>query len=158
MRLSVRWQLVLVLVTLSLVPMGLSGVAAYRSARGALDQSIRFNLESLAVQTEERLERLILDRQASLRGWSQLRFIQDFIHVQSCQWDFGSWNKVKIFFMVLVKIIGKVRQLTRAEDGRGLDHEGKILLRVTLADMKIKHERDQGPLQARTWSIQYIKT
>jgi methyl-accepting chemotaxis protein len=77
MRLSVRWQLVLVLVTLSLVPMGLSGVAAYRSARGALDQSIRFNLESLAVQTEERLERLILDRQASLRGWSQLRMIQD---------------------------------------------------------------------------------
>ena len=77
MRLSVRWQLVLVLVTLSLVPMAISGVAAYRSARGALDQSIRFNLESLAVQTEERLERLLLDRQVSLRGWSQLRLIQD---------------------------------------------------------------------------------
>jgi methyl-accepting chemotaxis protein len=77
MRLSVRWQLVLVLVTLSLVPMTLSGVAAYRSARGALDQSIRFNLESLATQTEERLERMILDRQASLNGWSQLRLIQD---------------------------------------------------------------------------------
>ena len=55
----------------------MSGIAAYRSARGALDQSIRFNLESLAVQTEERLERLMLDRQASLRGWSQLRLIQD---------------------------------------------------------------------------------
>jgi methyl-accepting chemotaxis protein len=77
MRLSVRWQLVLVLVTLSVVPMAVSGVAAYRSARGALDQSIRFNLESLAVQTEERLERLLLDRQVSLRGWSQLRLIQD---------------------------------------------------------------------------------
>jgi HAMP domain-containing protein len=77
MRLSVRWQLVLVLVTLSLVPMAISGFAAYRSARGALDQSIRFNLESLAVQTEERLERLLLDRQVSLRGWSQLRLIQD---------------------------------------------------------------------------------
>ena len=77
MRLSVRWQLVLVLVTLSLVPMALSGVAAYRSSRGALDQSIRFNLESLAIQTEERLERLLLDRQVSLRGWSQLRLIQD---------------------------------------------------------------------------------
>jgi methyl-accepting chemotaxis protein len=77
MRLSVRWQLVLVLVTLSLVPMAVSGFAAYRSARGALDQSIRFNLESLAVQTEERLERLLLDRQVSLRGWSQLRLIQD---------------------------------------------------------------------------------
>src|SRR5688572_11659784 len=77
MRLSVRWQLVLVLVTLSLVPMAVSGVAAYRSARGALDQSIRFNLESLAVQTEERLVRLLLDRQVSLRGWSQTRLIQD---------------------------------------------------------------------------------
>ena len=77
MRLSVRWQLVVVLVALSLVPMALSGVAAYRIARGALDQSIRFNLESLAVQTEERLELLLLDRQESLRGWSQLRLIQD---------------------------------------------------------------------------------
>jgi methyl-accepting chemotaxis protein len=77
MKLSVRWQLVLVLVTLSLLPMALSGVAAYRSSRDALDQSIRFNLESLAVQTEERLERLLLDRQVSLRGWSQLRLIQD---------------------------------------------------------------------------------
>ena len=77
MRLSVRWQLVLVLVTLSLLPMTVSGVAAYRSARGALDQSIRFNLESLATQTEERLERMILDRQAGLNGWSQLRLIQD---------------------------------------------------------------------------------
>ena len=77
MRLSVRWQLVVVLVTLSLVPMALSGVAAYRTARGALDQSIRFNLESLAVQTEERLELLLLDRQVSLYGWSQLRLIQD---------------------------------------------------------------------------------
>lgn len=77
MRLSVRWQLVLVLVTLSLLPMALSGVAAYRSSRGALDQSIRFNLESLAIQTEERLERLLLDRQVSLRGWSQLRAMQD---------------------------------------------------------------------------------
>jgi methyl-accepting chemotaxis protein len=77
MRLSVRWQLVLVLVALSLVPMALSGVAAYRIARSALDQSIRFNLESLAVQTEERLELLLLDRQVSLRGWSQLRLIQD---------------------------------------------------------------------------------
>ena len=61
------------LVTLSLLPMALSGFAAYRSSRGALDQSIRFNLESLAVQTEERLERLLLDRQVSLRGWSQTR-------------------------------------------------------------------------------------
>jgi methyl-accepting chemotaxis protein len=77
MRLSVRWQLVVVLVALSLVPMALSGVAAYRIARGALDQSIRFNLESLAVQTEERLELLLLDRQESLRGWSELRLIQD---------------------------------------------------------------------------------
>ncbi len=77
MRLSVRWQLVVVLVTFSLLPMAVTGVAAYRSARGALDQSIRFNLETLAAQTEERLERLLLDRQLSLRGWSQLRLIQD---------------------------------------------------------------------------------
>ncbi len=77
MRLNVRWQLAVVLVTLSLLPMAVTGIVAYRSARGALDQSIRFNLETLASQTEERLERLLLDRQVSLRGWSQLRLIQD---------------------------------------------------------------------------------
>lgn len=77
MRLSVRWHLVLVLVTLSLVPMAVTGVAAYRTARGALDQSIRFNLETLASLTEEKLDRLLLDRMSSLRGWSQLGLIQD---------------------------------------------------------------------------------
>jgi methyl-accepting chemotaxis protein len=75
--LSVRWHLVLVLVSLSLLPMAVTGVAAYRSARGALDQSIRFNLETLASQSEEKLERLLIERQSSLRGWSQLRLIQD---------------------------------------------------------------------------------
>ena len=60
MRLNVRWQLAVVLVTLSLLPMAVTGFVAYRSARGALDQSIRFNLETLASQTEERLERLLL--------------------------------------------------------------------------------------------------
>ena len=77
MRLSIRWQLAVVSVTLSLLPIAVTGVVAYRSARGALDQSIRFNLETLASQTDEKLERLLLDRQQSLRGWSQLRLIQD---------------------------------------------------------------------------------
>ena len=77
MRLSVRWQLVLVLVTLSLVPMALV-------RRGRLPQRARrarpehpFQPRKPRVQTEERLERLLLDRQVSLRGWSQLRLIQD---------------------------------------------------------------------------------
>lgn len=77
MRLSIRWHLALVSVALSLLPMAATGFIAYRSARGALEQSIRFNLATLASQTDEKLERLLLDRQQSLRGWSQLRLIQD---------------------------------------------------------------------------------
>ncbi len=63
MRLSIRWQLALVSVTLSLLPIVGIGFFAYRSARGALEQSIRFNLATLASQTDEKLERLLLDRQ-----------------------------------------------------------------------------------------------
>jgi methyl-accepting chemotaxis protein len=77
MRLSIRWQLAAVSVALSLLPLAVTGVVAYRIARGALEQSIRFNLETLASQSDEKLERLLLDRQQSLRGWSQLRLIQD---------------------------------------------------------------------------------
>ena len=42
-----------------------------------LEQSLRFNLETLASQSDEKLGRLLLDRQQTLRGWSQLRLIQD---------------------------------------------------------------------------------
>ena len=68
MRLSIRWQLALVSVALSLLPMAITGVIAYRSARGALEERIRFNLETLASLTAEKLERLLLDRHQNLRG------------------------------------------------------------------------------------------
>ena len=77
MRLSIRWQLALVSVALALLPMAIIGVIAYRSARGALEERIRFNLETLASLTAEKLDRLLLDRQQNLRGLSQLGFVQD---------------------------------------------------------------------------------
>ena len=77
MRLSIRWQLALVSVALALLPMAITGVIAYRSARGALEERIRFNLETLASLTAEKLDRLLLDRQQNLRGLSQLGFVQD---------------------------------------------------------------------------------
>jgi len=77
MRLSIRWQLALVSVALSVLPMAVTGIIAYRSARGALEERIRFNLETLASLTAEKLERLLLDRQQNLRGLSQLGFVQD---------------------------------------------------------------------------------
>src|SRR5262245_53525069 len=77
MRLSIRWQLALVSVALSLLPIVFVGVIAYRSARGALEERIRFNLETLATQTSERTNRLLQDRQQNLRVWSQLGFMQD---------------------------------------------------------------------------------
>jgi methyl-accepting chemotaxis protein len=77
MRLSIRWQLALVSVALSLLPMAVTGIIAYRSARGALEERIRFNLETLSSLTAEKLERLLLDRQQNLRGLSQVGFIQD---------------------------------------------------------------------------------
>ena len=77
MRLSIRWQLALVSVALSLLPIALAGILAYRSARGALEERIQFNLETLASLSAEKLQRLLLDRHQALRGWSQLGFLQD---------------------------------------------------------------------------------
>src|SRR5882672_2826636 len=77
MRLSIKWQLALVSVALSLLLIVVVGVVAYRSARGALEDRIRFNLETLASQTDEKLNRLLLDRQQNLKVWSQLGFMRD---------------------------------------------------------------------------------
>jgi methyl-accepting chemotaxis protein len=77
MRLTIRGQLALVSVALSLLPIAVAGVIAYYSARGALEERIQFNLETLASLSAEKLQRLLLDRHQGVRGWSQLGFIQD---------------------------------------------------------------------------------
>ena len=77
MKLNIRWQLALVSVALSLLPIAVVGVLAYRIARGALEERIRFNLETLALQSDEKLERLLLDQHQNLSVWSQLGFIRD---------------------------------------------------------------------------------
>ena len=77
MRLSIRWQLALVSVVLSLVPIAVTGFIGYRTARAALEERIRFNLESLSTLTDEKLERLLLDRYQNLTGRAQLGFVQD---------------------------------------------------------------------------------
>jgi methyl-accepting chemotaxis protein len=77
LRLNIRWQLALVTVALSLLPIAVVGVLAYRIARGALEERIRFNLETLARQSDEKLERLLLDQHQNLAVWSQLGFIRD---------------------------------------------------------------------------------
>ena len=66
LRLNIRWQLALVSVALSLLPIVLVGVLAYRIARTALEERIRFNLETLAVQSDEKIERLLLDQHQNL--------------------------------------------------------------------------------------------
>ena len=68
LKLNIRWQLALVSVALSLLPIAVVGVLAYRIARGALEERIRFNLETLALQSDEKLERLLLDQHQNLRG------------------------------------------------------------------------------------------
>jgi methyl-accepting chemotaxis protein len=77
MKLNIRWQLALVSVALSLVPIVIVGIFAYQIARGALEERIRLNLETLAVQSDEKLERLLLDHHQNLAVWSQLGFIRD---------------------------------------------------------------------------------
>src|SRR4029453_8297472 len=77
LKLNIRWQLALVSVALSLVPIAVGGVLAYQIARGALEERIRLNLETLAVQSDEKLERLLLDHHQNLAVWSQLGFIRD---------------------------------------------------------------------------------
>ena len=54
MRLSIKWQLAAVSVALSLLPLAVTGLVAYRIARGALEQSIRFNLDTPASQSDEK--------------------------------------------------------------------------------------------------------
>ena len=77
LKLNIRWQLALVSVALSLLPIAVVGILAYRIARGALEERIRMNLETLAVQSDEKLERLLLDQHQNLAVWSQLGFIRD---------------------------------------------------------------------------------
>ena len=79
LKLNIRWQLALVSVALALLPIAIVGVIAYRTARVALQERISFNLQTLASQSDERLERLLLDRQQNLTVWSQLGFIRDDI-------------------------------------------------------------------------------
>ena len=77
LKLNIRWQLALVCVALSLIPIAVVGILAYQIARGALEERIGFNLESLALQSDEKLERLLLDQYQNLAVWSQLGFIRD---------------------------------------------------------------------------------
>ena len=77
LKLSIRWQLALVSVALSLLPIAVVGVVAYAIARDALEERIRFNLETLAFQSDEKLERLLQDQHQNLAVWSQLGFIRD---------------------------------------------------------------------------------
>ena len=77
LKLNIRWQLALVSVALSLLPIAVVGVLAYRIARGALEERIRMNLETLALQSDEKLERLLLDQHQNLAVWSQLGFVRD---------------------------------------------------------------------------------
>ena len=77
LKLNIRWQLALVSVALSLLPIAVVGILAYQIARGALEERIRLNLQTLAVQSDEKLERLLLDHHQNLAVWSQLGFIRD---------------------------------------------------------------------------------
>ena len=63
MKLNIRWQLAIVSVALALLPISIVGCIGYRTARVALQERISFNLQTLASQSDERLERLLLDRQ-----------------------------------------------------------------------------------------------
>ena len=77
LKLNIRWQLALVSVALSVLPIVVVGILAYQIARDALEERIRLNLETLAVQSDEKLERLLLDHHQNLAVWSQLGFIRD---------------------------------------------------------------------------------
>jgi len=99
LKLNIRWQLALVSVALSLLPIAVVGVLAYVIARDALEERIRFNLETLATQSDEKLERLLLDQQQNLAVWSQLGFIRDdngqewFFHRSSVEGSFEQLNE-----------------------------------------------------------------
>src|SRR5688572_16430955 len=77
MGLKIKGQLVLVSVVLSLLPIAITGLVAYYTARDALETRIRFNLETLATETLKTVERILLERHHNLQAWAKLSFIQD---------------------------------------------------------------------------------
>src|SRR5688572_17103349 len=59
--------------------------------------------------------------------------------------------------MVLIEIIGKLGQLSRAEYRLILHHKGKILFSVALSNVQVEHKGDQRALQPRARTTQHIE-
>ena len=59
--------------------------------------------------------------------------------------------------MILVQVVGKFGQLSRAVDRLGLDHERQVLLGIALTDVQVEHPGDQGTLQACTRATQHVE-
>ena len=77
--------------------------------------------------------------------------------MQSGQGNFGGWHHPQIFFVVLIKVVSKFRQLSRSEKNIALHHEWSVFLCITLLNMYIQHPGDQRSLQAGTHAAQHIK-
>ena len=77
MRLSVRWQLALVLGDVVAAADGAHRRRSRTGARAARSKSIRFNLETLASLSAEKLERLLLDRHQACAAGRSCGFMQD---------------------------------------------------------------------------------
>ena len=87
----------------------------------------------------------------------QAGFIQNLAHVQTGQRNFRGWHKIKIFFVIFVKIIGELWQLSRTEHRIGPDHERQIFFGIALTNMKVEHVCDQRALKPRARSAQHIE-
>ncbi len=88
----------------------------------------------------------------------QAGLIQDLVHVQASEGNLSSRHKIEILFMVLVQVVGKFGELTGAEHRLGLDHERQVFLGVSLANVQVEHERDQGPLEAGARAVARRRT
>ncbi len=78
--------------------------------------------------------------------------IQDFIAIEIRHRNFGGGNQPEIFVAMrhAEKIGGKLRQLSRAIHGIGVNHVGRENFRVSvLAGVQIEHEVGESTLQAR---------
>ena len=57
----------------------------------------------------------------------------------------------------MVEVVGKLGQLPGAEKRGRLDHEGRVLLGVALADVQVEHIGDQRPLEARPGAAEHVE-
>ena len=87
----------------------------------------------------------------------QISFIEDLAHMQARERHFSGGDHVQVFFVILVEVVSEARKLPGAIQCFRAHHKGSVFFRIALANMEVKHPRDNGALQASTGTAEHIE-